>query len=159
MRGRRSRADAKNAVSCCIGSTNKTKIGGLRTPFQLLSLSSFEANTCFFSSFLGLHSDPSNYGIFACIYHEIQWHDTKYRYTLYCKYSIHGLWICHEILDSTKKLRRQEGLPPMTDRKQAKLRIELFEGHRPWVFRKTWNHLGKGVENMRFDVFWRPSCG
>ena len=48
MRGRRSRADAKNAVSCCIGSTNKSKIGGLCTPFQLLSLSSFEANTCFF---------------------------------------------------------------------------------------------------------------
>ena len=70
MRGRRSRADAKNVVSCCIGSTNKTKIGGLRTPFQLLSLSSFEANTCFFSSFLELHSDPSNYGIFAyiCLY-------------------------------------------------------------------------------------------
>ena len=70
-----------------------------------------------------------------------------------CKYSIHGLWICHEILDSTKNClsfgRRQEGLPPMTDRKQAKLRIELFEGHRPWAFRKTWNHLGKGTYALR----------
>lgn len=40
----------ENVVSCCIGSKNKSKIGILCTPFQLLSLSSFEANACFFSS-------------------------------------------------------------------------------------------------------------
>ena len=69
VNGKRSRADAKNVVSCCIGSTNKTKIGGLRTPFQLLPLSSFEANTCFCFSppCLELHSDPCI--IFAYIYH------------------------------------------------------------------------------------------